>query len=320
MTTPADVFGALGYPELDPSGLVTASHDQPAYDAFQHLASQKVCSALVWNPAASSWAGFLDLGDYARHLVDLYSKATSSPEPLANPAASLEATSRYMPSTVLNADHVTATNPFVPVKEHESMLKALEIVARSTPKVHRVPMVSATGQLKRIISQSSIIHFVHTNSVVFGPLLSRTVPLRSSLVTVSETDTVIRVFQVMVANGLSAVPIIDGDGRFVTPISISDIRLILLTKDFPLLTLLEMPVMDYMQHIRLTQNTSARTTKALVIAIPSTATFMDAATKLDVLHVHRVYVEDAEGRLVGVVSIRDVCGEVLARFEDATRK
>ena len=135
--------------------------------------------------------------------------------------------------------------------------------------------------------------------------------------------------------------------------------------------------MDYMQHIRLTQNTSARTTKALVIAIPSTATFMDAATKLDVLHVHRcvretratvkhsaidglhklvclvevavsvdgcsgvcvrwtdcanvcvplfivlcfrVYVEDAEGRLVGVVSIRDVCGEVLARFEDATRK
>lgn len=45
--------------------------------------------------------------------------------------------------------------------------------------------------------------------------------------------------------------------------------------------------MDYMQHIRLTQNTSARTTKALVIAIPSTATFMDAATKLDVLHVHR---------------------------------
>ncbi len=34
----------------------------------------------------------------------------------------------------------------------------------------------------------------------------------------------------------------------------------------------------------------------------------------------RVYVEDAEGRLVGVVSIRDVCGEVLARFEDATRK
>ena len=42
--------------------------------------------------------------------------------------------------------------------------------------------------------------------------------------------------QVMVANGLSAVPIIDGDGRFVTPISISDIRLILLTKDFPLLS------------------------------------------------------------------------------------
>ena len=35
MSTPADVFGALGFPEVDPSGLVTASHEQPAYDAFQ---------------------------------------------------------------------------------------------------------------------------------------------------------------------------------------------------------------------------------------------------------------------------------------------
>jgi hypothetical protein len=38
----------------------------------------------------------------------------------------------------------------------------------------------------------------------------------------------------MVANNLTAVPILDTDGAFVTPISISDIRVILLTKDFPL--------------------------------------------------------------------------------------
>ncbi len=68
MSTTADVLGALGIPELEPSGLVTASHDQPSYLAFQNLANQRVCSALVWNPTASAWAGFLDLGDYARHL------------------------------------------------------------------------------------------------------------------------------------------------------------------------------------------------------------------------------------------------------------
>ena len=68
MSTTADVLGALGIPELEASGLVTASHDQPSYLAFQHLANQRVCSALVWNPASSTWAGFLDLGDYAKHL------------------------------------------------------------------------------------------------------------------------------------------------------------------------------------------------------------------------------------------------------------
>ena len=48
-----------------------------------------------------------------------------------------------------------------------------------------------------------------------------------------------------------------------------------------------MTVIDYMQHIRLTQNATLRVTKALVIAIPITATYMDAMNKLDTLHVHR---------------------------------
>ena len=39
--------------------------------------------------------------------------------------------------------------------------QVLEIMASSSPKVHRIPMISATGQLKRIVSQSSIVHFLH---------------------------------------------------------------------------------------------------------------------------------------------------------------
>ena len=58
--------------------------------------------------------------------------------------------------------------------------------------------------------------------------------------------------------------------------------------------LLEMSVIDYMQHIRLNQNSTLRVTKALVIAIPTTATYMDALNKLDMLKVHR-FVE-CEGR------------------------
>ena len=50
--------------------------------------------------------------------------------------------------------------------------------------------------------------------------------------------------------------------------------------------LLEMPVMDYMQHIRLMQDTKAQT-HALVTAIPHTATYADAMVKLDTRRVHR---------------------------------
>ena len=50
--------------------------------------------------------------------------------------------------------------------------------------------------------------------------------------------------------------------------------------------LLEMSVVDYMQHIRLMQDTKAQT-HALVTAIPQTATYLDAMNKLDARHVHR---------------------------------
>ena len=59
---------AVGGPCLEAGDLVTATHGQQVFEAFQHLASNKVCAALVWNPVTSSWAGFLDLADYARHL------------------------------------------------------------------------------------------------------------------------------------------------------------------------------------------------------------------------------------------------------------
>ena len=67
------IVGALGVPEMEASGLITAVHDQPSYVAFQHLAAQRVASALVWNPSSSSWAGFLDLGDYAKHVGTAWS-------------------------------------------------------------------------------------------------------------------------------------------------------------------------------------------------------------------------------------------------------
>ena len=165
----------------------------------------------------------------------------------------------------------------------------LEIISAHSPKVHRIPMVSSSGRLMRIISQSSIIRFLrmvrrvrwsmflvgacdaetldkggqhhrmlakagvacggmlHVTAVVvlcaicvvqhtdkFAPLLSHAIRAGRPVITVSEEDTVIQVFNVMVSNNLTAVPILDSDGKFITPISISDIRIILLTKDVPL--------------------------------------------------------------------------------------
>ena len=71
---------ALGIPEVDRSGLVTAVPGTPLAEAFQQLARQRVNSALVWGAATSAWVGFLDLSDYVRHL------GASSASPLTHSA------------------------------------------------------------------------------------------------------------------------------------------------------------------------------------------------------------------------------------------
>jgi hypothetical protein len=48
-----------------------------------------------------------------------------------------------------------------------------------------------------------------------------------------------------------------------------------------------MEVLEFMQHVRLAQHTSAKSTHALVIAVPTTATYFDALIKMDSQHVHR---------------------------------
>jgi CBS-domain-containing membrane protein len=82
---------------------------------------------------------------------------------------------------------------------------------------------------------------------------------------------------------------------------------------------LEMPVIEFMQRIRLAQDTRSghRITKALVCAIPATATYAAALKKLASLHVHRLYVEDDEGRLVGVVSFKDIVVELMKHLKAA---
>jgi CBS domain-containing protein len=56
-----------------------------------------------------------------------------------------------------------------------------------------------------------------------APLLSRTVPLKA-VTTIGEGESVVAALETMLRCRLTAVPIVDEDGKIITPISLSDIR------------------------------------------------------------------------------------------------
>jgi len=295
------------------ASFVTFSSDTLAQAAFRSLLDARVSSAPVYDRASGAWLGFLDMGDLAKHILGLYRAGDKAA------LAHLDSPD-HSHSSLTVADVIDSTNnPFIPVRDTDSILKAIELFASSPSRsvtVHRVPVINAEGKLVKLITQNGVAQFLAAFEAELAPRLSHQIPKRV-VVTVGEEDTVVKALETMTASRITALPIVDEDGKIITPISLTDVRAILRPPGHAL-QLLESPVVEFMQKVRLAQDARGghKVTKALVCAIPETASYFAVLHKLQSLHIHRLYAEDAEGNVVGVISMKDILLELLGTLPD----
>lgn len=174
---------------------------------------------------------------------------------------------------------------------------AIELMANW--KVHRIPVVDQDGELITIVTQSHVTKFVYKYIVSLAPFGDKTVKeLQLGLgevFSVSSDKQAIDAFKLMVEKGVSAVGVVDAEGRLLGNVSVSDLRVI--GFDGKMFSRLFVPITEFLQSIRPTGG---------VVTVTTTNTITDILRKLVDNKIHRVYVIDEQSKPIGIISLLDI--------------
>jgi len=272
------------------------SSDSAAH-TLRLLAQHNVLSMPVLDKSLNQYIGFVDMVDIVSLIVDIYSEADIMAE---NFYTLLEQSERFKNTKVSEIINISARNPFIPVPETSSLYTAVELLSKH--KVHRVPVIDAEGHIVNLITQSSLIAFIAENVDKLGSVVNQTVGSlllgHKDVVTVNINARVIEAFNLMDKKSVSAVAVVDDEGKLVGNISVRDIRTI--GADPRQLPQLYMGIRELLFRINMQRVDIINP----AIACSAKEKYGLVVKKLAASRVHRLYVVDNH-LPVGVISLSD---------------
>lgn len=189
---------------------------------------------------------------------------------------------------------------FIPVDEDSnSFLDVMLILGKYM--VHRVCVVKAGADLSNIITQSAVVEALKHSTGDFRALEWRSLhdlgmDGEREVVSVREDQTLFEAFKLIATRNVSALPVVDADGRLVGTLSARDVRFVLLNSEK--YVFLRLPINKFPDLTRRVETCAPQDSLRTVI------------NKLVATKIHRVYLLDPSGRPDRVIALSDV----IARF------
>ncbi|KAJ3211291.1 hypothetical protein HDU67_004633 [Dinochytrium kinnereticum] len=183
--------------------------------------------------------------------------------------------------------------------------------------IHRVLVTDALKQKAPIlVTQTDILRYMMANPEVYAnssisfnsTLASLGFTSRGQVFTATEGETAIEGYARMAANKVAALPVVSKDGIVVDTLSASDLR----GMSAGTLENVKLPVSGFVK--------LSPTHKESTISVSSTDTLYDAFKKIVENDIHRVWILDATGKPVGVVSQSDIIGAAVGLAADKIRE
>jgi CBS domain-containing protein len=292
----------------NPKGsIITISSTDSPYEGFKKLIQHNILSAPVLDVSTNKYTGFLDMRDLVSFVVFIDDDQKSdAPNNLSD--ILLKGSKLFkVPLEGVTCTYLSRRNPFHSVKNSDNLLNVCEILAKG---VHRVPIVNDKGEAINIISQSTIINFLHKNISLFHTDLSKSISElgigTKPVFAVSKDTPAIETFRLMDNKKISGVAVVDHEGRLVGNTSASDLKLFLKT---PSIELLQMPIMNFLNKIRQESIDISSPT----ITCRSRDSLEFAIGKIASTKVHRLFVADDENGFKPIIclSITDILNVIM---------
>lgn len=181
------------------------------------------------------------------------------------------------------------------------MLQVTRVLAEH---VHRLAVIDTddSNRVSGIITQSALARYVLEHRDLLGDVASiqmaTFVKEDIAMLTCSVHATLMQAFDIMTANKRKGVGIVDGEGKLVSSISVSDVRYLYSINPKAVHHVLEQNVMEFLKQ--------ERTSERLVpFTVRSTDSFPTALLVVLAAECHRVYIVDDSMRPIGVFTLSD---------------
>jgi CBS domain-containing protein len=170
--------------------------------------------------------------------------------------------------------------------------------------VHRLAVVDPedSNRVSGIITQTALARFVLEHRDLLGDVagiqMVSFVKGDVPMLTCSVHATVMQAFDIMNANGRKGIGIVDGEGKLVSSISVSDVRYLYSIKTKAVHHVMEQNVMEFLKQERCSDSVAPFTVRP-------TDSFPTALLVVLVAECHRVYIVDDGMRPIGVFTLSD---------------
>lgn len=172
--------------------------------------------------------------------------------------------------------------------------------------VHRVTVVDSQNKIFNLITQSDVMAYLAQNIHLIKERANLTLESlkigNQGAFTVTGDTTVIKALMTIHSKRLSAVPVVDNDGKLIANLSMSDLRGL----NSKTLVDLLLPINDFLSK-RASEDENyvcERSVNPLTVKLTDTLDY--AIYKIVATRVHRLWAVDSAGKPVGVVALTDL--------------
>lgn len=283
--------------------------------AFKVLIEKRILSAPVWSKKKRRFQGMVDVTDFVSFIVNHFSADILREDDVAG---FLSAKDRFTTILVRDVFNETDHDPWYPVEDDAPLRKIFETFCRGN--LHRIPIMDDSGELYSLASQSDAVAFLalqlespHFASLANASLKEHRIGTWGHLHSVRTSDPALDAFKMIHLKRVTGVAVLDADGKLVSNISASDLRLI--EHHGASLSVLFKSCGEFVDLAHADKAAGDSKGHGKIIHVPETASFAEAVRTLDGGHVHRIFVTNAAGEPVAVVSQYDVIKAVRDRLQ-----
>jgi len=289
-----------------------ANRDDKIVDVWKGLIQHGFISAPVLQKTGQKWYGFISIEDIMHYMVQHFGDLTISGESFDFFKA-MDQDKQLQQKTVKDVMTypLSRKNPFHPATQGYSLMFAFEMMAREKC-LHRIPIVDEDRNLKNVLTQSHLVEWLNNNSKLLGSKrtkpISQIVPCGSGKVkTINEKQTAITAFQELVRNHISALAVVNDEGKLTGALSATDLKAI--TSDGSMFWRLWQQCHNFLNHIK--KETNEKTRPRRLVMVKADSTLEEVIRQLSEHKIHRVFVVDQNHSPIGVCSLRDVLREII---------